>query len=353
MTNVLRHTCLVLLAGCAAGPSLDGGAYLASGEAMLPTSSTPQLRTEALGVFVDGSGTPTHLFDLRWNELHEVEFTDGANLSEDVCSEPRCDWFVERDTGCVQIAYDEFFRTGRYDDTGYAWSGSMEVCPGEEPYPHELAVRTGRGTPWLIPGDALVIEANYPLEPDMDVFEVRIDGATAPVSPTVMADDAHWRMEVPPALSSLDVEMVGPRVLTPTRVPSAIPTTAVIEDWTLASAPPEGSHAGLPMSYSSGALSGSTGAPAFYPVHALFALGPVEGARLNADLTLTEGQFSYYTHVYTARADGTLGPIVEELGQPIPVAEGSGDVWLVFSHDPLGHPTAAPVGLRFGGVTVE
>lgn len=345
--------CLFLLAGCAAETALESGAYLVSGEAMLPTSSTPQLRTEQFGLFVDDSGTPTHLFDLRWNELHEVEFTGSADRSEDVCSEPRCDWFVDRHTGCVHITYDEFFRTGRYDDTGYAWSGSMEVCPGTEPYPHELAVRTERGTPWLIPGDALIVAANYPLDPEKDAFEVRVDGATATVTPTVVDDDAHWRMELPPARSSLEIQMVGLRVLTPTRVPSTIPTTAVIEDWTLATAPPEGSHAGLPMSYSSGALSGSTGAPVFHPVHAIFSLGPVEGSVLNADLTLTEGQYGLYTHVYAARADGSLGPIVDELGQPIPLPEGTGDVWLVFSHDPLGHPMHAPVGLRFGGVTVE
>jgi hypothetical protein len=348
-----------ILLGCAEPPldeepPLEAGAYLATGEAMLSTGSSPQLRTEEIGIFVDESGTPTHVYDRRWGELHEVRFAEGEQLSDDACPDGRCKWLVERDTGCVRIEYDEFFRTGRYDDTGDQWTGTMTVCPGDEPYERTLVANAERGTPWLMPGDSLILEANYPLDPDDDVFEVVVDGARSEPSPTVVDDDAHWRLAVPPALDSLEVRALGARGLAPSTLPEPVPTTAVIDDWTLATEPPPGSYAGLVTSYEDGALVGETPGHTFYTVHALFALGPVEGSVLNAELSIASGGFGgNYTHVYTARADGSLGPIVNRVGESVPIAGGSGDLWLVVSHDPLGHPYADQVGIRFGGLTVE
>lgn len=341
--------------GCAGDTApLEPGAYLAAGEAMLGTGAGQRSRSEEIGVFVDASGAPSHVFDARWQELHAVSFPDGSDLSEDVCSAAGCDWFVHRRSGCIHITYDEHFRPGRYDDTGHSWTGSMEVCPGDDPYVRALSVKTERGTPWLLPGDALIVEANYPLDPAEDVFEVSVDGLTMLPTPVTVGDDAHWRLEVTTAaLTSLDVRMVGSRALTPERIPSPVPTTATIEDWTLASAPPEGSYAGLEMTYGDGALTGTTPGPVFRPVHAVFALGPVDASALRADLTITEGVPAFYTHVYTVRADGSEGATVERTTDPIPVASGTGGVWLVVEHDSLGHPFASRVGLRFGGVTAE
>lgn len=346
-----------ILSGCADPSSerLEAGAYLATGEATLSTSSSPQLRTEEIGVFVDESGTPTHVYDRRWRELYEVHFADGADRSDDVCPDGRCEWLVERDTGCVRIEYDEFFRTGRYDDTGYQWTGTMEACPGDEPYERTLVANAERGTPWLLPGDSLILEANYPLDPDADVFEIVADGTTSEPTPTVVDDDAHWRLAVPPTFDSLQVHAIGPRGLAPAELPGPVPTTAIIEDRTLASEPPPGSYAGLVDRWEDGALVGQTPGPAFYPVHALFALGPVEGSFLNADLSVASGGGfgGNYTHLYTVRADGSVGALVEQVGEPVPVAGGSGDLWLIVSHDPLGHPHADVVAIRFGGVTVD
>jgi len=326
-----------------AGPLPENGAYQLEGMATLATSSTPQLKQEYLTLFVDATGTPTHVRDRFTEDTFALTFATGASVSDDACPFEGCDLRVERATRCAVYDYVDYFRTSILSDTGYAYTGRVRACPTAEVFVPVLEVRGALVADTLLPSGRLRVRANFPIDAATDTFMMTLDGAAlaGSVVPDGDLDSFAIELGTVPLGASFTFVYTGPRPVSPV-APSTFATTAVLTDLTLATPPPAGSMdmRGTPLVYASGALTlNDEGRSPRRAFATLIALGdPGTATRLVIDAVHTSSREGAFTSVSLVRADGTGSTPVRLGGVELDVPPGDGDLWLLLTNDQVLYP---------------
>ncbi len=321
-----------------AGPLPQNGAYQLEGMATLATSSvpSPQLKQEYLTLFVDATGTPTHVRDRITQDTFALAFATGASVSDDACPFEGCDLRVDRATHCAVYDYVDYFRPIG-SDTGYAYTGRVRACPTDDVFVPVLEVRGALVGDTLLPNGRLRVRANFPIDAATDTFTMTLDGAAlaGTVVPDGDLDSFAIELGTVPLGASFTFVYTGPRAVSPV-APSTFATTATLTDLTLATAPPAGAidTRGTPLVYESGTLTlHDEGRAPREPFATLIALGsPGTATRLVIDAIVAR-RSGGVTFVELVRADGTRSAATNMyIDLEVAVPPGEGDLWLLFTN---------------------
>ena len=309
------------------------GAYMLEGEAELGTSGgLIATKQERLTLFVDASGTPTHLHDRVTDDMYGLTFRDG--LSQDVCTWEGCELRVERDTGCAVFDYTGYFRVVGFGDSGHRYTGRVIACPTDEPFEPVLQVSGELVRDTVLPSGRLFVEANYPIDRSIDTWEMTLDGAPLEGSEALVDMNTRFLDVGPmPVGSNFEFRYTGTRAVSPVS-PTGFSTNAIVEDLSFDTAPAEGAidSRSTPIVYEDGALLlRDEGQGRSRPFASLIALGdPGTATHVVIDVEV-QGRAGGNPMVQVVRADGaTSEPVLLWEGEAV-IPAGPGGAWLLIT----------------------